>query len=54
MGSVNKLQRQKKGPWSLGGKRKVKEAPVGKKRGKRKGKGADMLPGERAALGPES
>ena len=45
MGSGNKLQRQNKGPWSLG-KRKVMVTHLGKKEGERKD--AAMLLGGRA------
>ena len=49
MGPGNKLQRQKKGPWSLGGRGK-ENAPRVRGWGKGVGKGEGVLP----ALGPPS
>ena len=51
MVSGNKLQRQKKGPWSLG-ERRVKVMCLGEERGARKGAGL-LLEG-RARQGPSS
>ena len=52
VGSENKLQRQKKGPWSLGEREKGKgNAPQGKKRGPERHKHA---PERESALGPVS